>query len=65
MLCSGIHRALPSKANQSGMFTLPNRPSEAAMWDELQSAMAELAFSQDEIDGISLTLASVLHVGNI
>ena len=29
--------------NQSGVYTLgPKRPSEVAMWDELQSAMVEL-----------------------
>ena len=51
--------------NQTGVYTLPGRPSEAEMWNELQEAFRKLAFSEQEIFGVSATLACILHVGNI
>ena len=38
--------------NQTGVYVLPGRPSEAEMWTELQNAFHKLAFSSQEIFGI-------------
>ena len=51
--------------NQSGVYTLPGRPSETVMWNNLLNAFKELNFSELEIAGISTALASILHIGNI
>ena len=52
--------------NQSGVYAMgPNRPSEEAMYNELFQAMTELHFQDEEMNGITLVLASILHLGNV
>ena len=52
--------------NQSGIYTLgPERPSEKEMYQELITAMKALHFEEEEMMGISVVLASILHLGNI